>query len=208
MTPHQAFRPLLHALALAQGRGLPVRDGIRSTIAAAIAPQQTSIIDRAISDLTSEAMPYLMLDTEADRTVYRLAHRTFTEHFAQFGQEHERLHQGSTAALTTDADLRLPEAELNPYVAQHLAAARQFHAREGHLIVPRKAVAIMDGVEHKLGRGSTTPAAGRPSSARNAVPNSISSACAGPRTAPHGWPHPARRIPWIAATPLSAAAIL
>ncbi|WP_162469512.1 hypothetical protein [Streptomyces adustus] len=129
MTPHQAFRPLLHALALAQGRGLPVRDGTWSTIAAAIAPQETAIIDRAVSDLTAEATPYLMLDPEAEQTVYRLAHRTFTEHFAQFGQEHERLHQVITAALTTDADLRLPEAELNPYVAQHLPA----HAGQGRL---------------------------------------------------------------------------
>ncbi|WP_234545338.1 helicase associated domain-containing protein [Streptomyces shenzhenensis] len=35
--------------------------------------------------------------------------------------------------------------------AANLAAARQFHAREGHLSVPRKAVEIVDGVEHKLG---------------------------------------------------------
>ncbi|MGX1541104.1 Helicase associated domain protein [Streptomyces adustus] len=40
--------------------------------------------------------------------------------------------------------------------AANLTAARQFHAREGHLAVPRKAVEIMDGVEHKLGHGSTT----------------------------------------------------
>ncbi|MFF8329185.1 DEAD/DEAH box helicase [Rhodococcus qingshengii] len=35
--------------------------------------------------------------------------------------------------------------------AANLAAARQFHAREGHLQVPRKAVEIVNGVEHKLG---------------------------------------------------------
>ncbi|MFJ5645659.1 Helicase associated domain protein [Streptomyces sp. NPDC093223] len=33
----------------------------------------------------------------------------------------------------------------------NLAAARQFHAREGHLSVPRKAVEMVDGIEHKLG---------------------------------------------------------
>ncbi|MCT9004599.1 helicase associated domain-containing protein [Streptomyces rhizosphaerihabitans] len=33
----------------------------------------------------------------------------------------------------------------------NLAAARQFHAREGHLTVPRKAVETVDGIEHKLG---------------------------------------------------------
>ncbi|MEV5959722.1 helicase associated domain-containing protein [Streptomyces sp. NPDC051987] len=31
------------------------------------------------------------------------------------------------------------------------AAARQFHAREGRLAVPRKAVETVDGAEHKLG---------------------------------------------------------
>ncbi|MFF9819438.1 helicase associated domain-containing protein [Streptomyces sp. NPDC014006] len=35
--------------------------------------------------------------------------------------------------------------------AANLAAARQFHAREGHLRVPRKHVETVDGVEHKLG---------------------------------------------------------
>jgi hypothetical protein len=128
-TRNPAFQPLLHALALTQGRGLPVRDGIWSTIAAAIAPQDTAITDKAISDLTADAAPYLMLDTETEQTVYRLAHRTFTEHFAQVGQEHERLHQRITAALTTDADRRLPEAELNPYIVQHLPA----HAGQGRL---------------------------------------------------------------------------
>ncbi|MEU2625316.1 Helicase associated domain protein [Streptomyces sp. NPDC007157] len=33
----------------------------------------------------------------------------------------------------------------------NLTAARQYHAREGHLAVPRKAVEIVDGIEHKLG---------------------------------------------------------
>jgi hypothetical protein len=32
-----------------------------------------------------------------------------------------------------------------------VAAARQFHAREGHLQVPRKHVEEVDGVPHKLG---------------------------------------------------------
>lgn len=35
--------------------------------------------------------------------------------------------------------------------AANMAAARQFHAREGHLQVPRKHVEVMDGIEHKLG---------------------------------------------------------
>ncbi|MFE2582919.1 helicase associated domain-containing protein [Streptomyces sp. NPDC059378] len=35
--------------------------------------------------------------------------------------------------------------------AANLTAARQFHAREGHLSVPRKAVETVNGIEYKLG---------------------------------------------------------
>jgi len=35
--------------------------------------------------------------------------------------------------------------------AANVRAARQFHAREGHLQPSRKAVEVVDGVEHKLG---------------------------------------------------------
>jgi superfamily II DNA or RNA helicase len=35
--------------------------------------------------------------------------------------------------------------------AANLAAARQFHAREGHLQPPRKTVEVVDGIEHKIG---------------------------------------------------------
>ncbi|WP_433887389.1 hypothetical protein [Streptomyces sp. CA-111067] len=35
--------------------------------------------------------------------------------------------------------------------AANLAAARQFHAREGHLQPSRKAVEVVDGTEHKIG---------------------------------------------------------
>jgi hypothetical protein len=35
--------------------------------------------------------------------------------------------------------------------AVNVRVAEQFHAREGHLQVPRKHVEVMDGIEHKLG---------------------------------------------------------
>jgi hypothetical protein len=35
--------------------------------------------------------------------------------------------------------------------AANVRAARQFHAREGHLQPSRKAVEVVDGVEHKIG---------------------------------------------------------
>ncbi|MFC8826813.1 NACHT and WD repeat domain-containing protein, partial [Streptomyces sp. NPDC057137] len=124
-----AFRPLLHALALAQGRGLSLRDGIWATVAAAVAPMGVTINDEVIHDLTADAAPYLMLDAEAGQTVYRLAHRTFIEHFNSAGEKREHLHQQITEALTVDGDFRLPKAELNPYVIYHLPA----HAAQGKL---------------------------------------------------------------------------
>lgn len=66
----------------------------------------------------------------------------------------------------------------------NLAAARQHHAREGHLHVPRKHVELItadggrDGTDGE-GRGSTTPGAGPPTSPRNAAPTSTNSVCAG-----------------------------
>ncbi|MFF1499517.1 NACHT and WD repeat domain-containing protein, partial [Streptomyces sp. NPDC058316] len=128
-TRNPAFRPLLHALALAQGRGLPLRDGIWATVAAVVAPMGATINDEVIHDLTADAAPYLMLDAEAGQTVYRLAHRTFIEHFNSTGEKHEHLHQQITEALTVDGDFRLPKAELNPYVIYHLPA----HAAQGQL---------------------------------------------------------------------------
>ena len=35
--------------------------------------------------------------------------------------------------------------------AANMAAARQYHAREGHLQTPRKHIEDVDGIEHKLG---------------------------------------------------------
>ncbi len=101
---------LLEALALAQGRGLPIRDGVWGTVAAALAgvavaadgegaiPDGKVVIpdgkgiaaagravapvgDHEIDGLLRAAAPYLMLDTEDGQTVYRLAHRTFQENF-------------------------------------------------------------------------------------------------------------------------------
>ncbi|MFF5494494.1 helicase associated domain-containing protein [Streptomyces aquilus] len=35
--------------------------------------------------------------------------------------------------------------------AANVAAVRQFHVREGHVRVPRKAVEVVDGVPYKIG---------------------------------------------------------
>jgi energy-coupling factor transporter ATP-binding protein EcfA2 len=70
-------RPLLEALALAQGRGVPRSEGIWAQMATALAGSR--IGEREIEDLLAQAGPYIMLDAEYGFSVYRLAHETFRE---------------------------------------------------------------------------------------------------------------------------------
>jgi hypothetical protein len=70
-------RPLLEALALAQGRGVPRSEGIWAQMATALAGSR--IGERDIEDLLVQAGPYIMLDAEYEVSVYRLAHETFRE---------------------------------------------------------------------------------------------------------------------------------
>ncbi|MEU3855203.1 ATP-binding protein [Streptomyces sp. NPDC029554] len=114
-----AYRPLLEALALAQGHGFPVREGLWASAATALTDDLT-VSDADIAALTREAAPYLMLDTEFGQSVYRFAHRTFAEHFAPSSPEDHR-HRLIAARLAADADDRLPAAPLNPYLVRYLA---------------------------------------------------------------------------------------
>jgi hypothetical protein len=70
-------RPLLEALALAQGRGVPRSEGIWAQMATALAGSR--IGEHDIEDLLAQAEPYIMLDAEYGFSVYRLAHETFRE---------------------------------------------------------------------------------------------------------------------------------
>ncbi|MFD3804763.1 hypothetical protein ACFWTC_14285 [Streptomyces sp. NPDC058619] len=115
-----AYRPLLEALALAQGHGFPVRDGLWASAATAVSDDVT-VSDADIVALTRAAAPYLMLDTEFGQSVYRLAHRTFAEHFAASSPD-DRRHRLITTRLAADADDRLPAAPLNPYLVRYLPA--------------------------------------------------------------------------------------
>ncbi|MHB9858569.1 hypothetical protein [Streptomyces sp. YIM S03343] len=116
----EANRPLLEALALAQGHGMPLRDGVWASAASAIADGLT-VTDEHIDTLTRTAAPYLMLDVESGQSVYRLAHRTFAEHFRAPSLPDPRHHHIS-ARLTTDVESRLPDHELNAYISQYLPA--------------------------------------------------------------------------------------
>ncbi|MFI6580945.1 hypothetical protein [Embleya sp. NPDC050493] len=72
--------PLLEALAVARGRGLPRADRIWALVATAL-DDDRPVHEADIDDLLVAASPYIMLDTEHAQSVYRLAHRTFAEHF-------------------------------------------------------------------------------------------------------------------------------
>lgn len=72
--------PLLEALALSAGRGLPRADRVWAIAATALAGG-VHVSERNIDELLTAAAPYIMLDTEDGQSVYRLAHRTFQEHF-------------------------------------------------------------------------------------------------------------------------------
>ncbi|UCA52076.1 ATP-binding protein [Streptomyces sp. WA6-1-16] len=72
--------PLLEALALAQGRGLPRADRIWAVAATALG-DGVPVTDLDIDRLLEAAAPYVMLDFEHGQSVYRLSHRTFQEHF-------------------------------------------------------------------------------------------------------------------------------
>ncbi|MFE6868833.1 AAA family ATPase [Kitasatospora sp. NPDC057692] len=160
--PHYA--PLLQALGLAQGRGLPDQDGIWARTADAL----TSGSDSAgggIPDLTRDAAPYLVLDQQHGQAVYRLAHRTFTEQFTS-APDTAAAHSRITTALTrharhtvTAANARdgatTPPPELSPYIRHHLAA----HARLGHSAGALHTLADHPDVLDRLDLTSITTAA-------------------------------------------------
>ncbi|MFI9124052.1 hypothetical protein ACIGW0_32450 [Streptomyces bikiniensis] len=115
-------RLLLEALALAQGRGLPIADGVWAGIATALADSpDIAVTDDDITELTDTAAPYLMLDTESGQSVYRLAHRTFSEHFTQTVpfSVHDDRHRRITEYLAEPPSPVLDQRP-NPYVVNHL----------------------------------------------------------------------------------------
>ncbi|MFJ3892070.1 hypothetical protein [Streptomyces sp. NPDC090083] len=124
---------LLHALALGQGRGLPRSGGVWATAAAALAEHgavsENAVTEGDIDDVLHQAGALIMLDAEDGQTVYRLAHRTFQEHFIgahtsdPAGATPDALVAGGLLRLAAEQVAR-PErfGALTPYLARHLAA--------------------------------------------------------------------------------------
>jgi hypothetical protein len=68
---------LLHVLAYARGRGFPRTKGIWEAAAASIS--MSKINDMSVTEALELAAPYIMCDSEAGQTVFRLAHRAFSD---------------------------------------------------------------------------------------------------------------------------------
>ncbi|GAA1615960.1 hypothetical protein ACFQY4_18010 [Catellatospora bangladeshensis] len=73
--------PLLRALSLAHGRGVPRADQVWALMAEALSERGDQIGEQDVDDLLTRAAAYVMLDAEAGQSVFRLAHRTFAEFF-------------------------------------------------------------------------------------------------------------------------------
>ena len=127
---------LMLALSLARGRGLPEADGSWTIIAGALAPRPLSRLvaadwASAIGGLLSHAAAYITADTSTGcdgsagpGTVYRLAHRTFVEYFAEPALPGQR---GNARRLAASALLRAADgAAAGPgrvpgYLTHHLS---------------------------------------------------------------------------------------
>jgi WD40 repeat protein len=131
--------PLLRALACGLGRGLPRWDRIWATVAGVIAPS-TSISDSDIGRILALAAPYIAHDGELGQGTYRLAHRTYVEHFEAEGGM-RRHHRAIAEALIGcgEAD---GWSRANPYLVRYTAS----HARLGDCL--DQVVAHQDLLDH------------------------------------------------------------
>lgn len=113
-----AYRPILEALALAQGRGIPVQHGILASVATALAtaPLPQPIDATVIRELLHEAEAYVVSESEHGQTVYRLAHRVFSDHLAEEGGWLSTRHTAVARAL-----MAIPGGERRPYVVHYLS---------------------------------------------------------------------------------------
>lgn len=81
---------LLRSLAYSFGRGFPRTDGIWLEAARALHDDPDDLISEGdITEVLTAAAPYIMVDTEHDRSVFRLAHRTYREYFEDLDRARE-----------------------------------------------------------------------------------------------------------------------
>jgi hypothetical protein len=79
---------LLHALTYARGSGFPRTGGIWAIAGSALSDRPFS--DSHVAKVLKLAAPYIMHDSEFGQGVYRLAHRTFVEHYLRSDRRSSR----------------------------------------------------------------------------------------------------------------------
>lgn len=107
---------LLRALAYAQGRGVPRADRVWATVAEALDPG-LEVTEAQIDGALRDASAYVTLDGEAGQSVYRLAHKTFGEHFLAQHDDLPRVQERVAAALRAAVS---EWRRANSYVLLHL----------------------------------------------------------------------------------------
>ncbi|MGW2126569.1 AAA family ATPase [Streptomyces sp. NPDC001758] len=138
-----AAEPLLTALAMSEGRGLPRAGGVWAAAASGIAGQAVTEAD--IDTLLRTAAPYVLIDSEDGRPVFRLSHEVFRdlmhEHLdpdaapAVQADIHHRIALGlaESARLRREERTRIPEDRVpSVYVRRHWAE----HAARGAQLEP------------------------------------------------------------------------
>ncbi|WP_024800523.1 WD40 repeat domain-containing protein [Nocardia sp. BMG51109] len=129
---HPSYQSILVGLAFARGHGIPIHDGVWRTVAQAIGDHErirrSSVMDEHIERFVDDAAPYVIVDNEYDQTVYRLAHRTFAEHFTGNMNAAAGRDLAIAGALMSSADEVLAASEtaasptvVNPYIRQYLS---------------------------------------------------------------------------------------
>ncbi|WUH98356.1 hypothetical protein OHR68_33390 [Spirillospora sp. NBC_00431] len=122
--------PCLEALALSRGRGLPISDEVWSTVATAIDFEDVGAVRPG--EVLAAAAPYIAVDREHGQTVYRLAHRTFVEHFtatatAAASAEHRHRREEAITVALLERGRRDGWSSASPYsrssLPEHAAAA-------------------------------------------------------------------------------------
>lgn len=109
---------LLRALALGYGRGLPRTGWVWATIAEVLDPE-VRVTEALLDDAIRLAAAYVTLDGEAGQSVYRLAHKTFAEHF-HAEEDAEDVNARITRALRALVDISAGWPRANSYVLLHI----------------------------------------------------------------------------------------
>jgi WD40 repeat protein len=159
-----AVEPFLEALALSRGRGLPRADLLWVTAAQCLAgPDARRLDEHDLDEVLRLAGPYIMLDSSDGQSVYRLAHRTFQEHYLG------RRNASARQLLVTRGLIGAARSQsvLNPYLRRHLPAHASGAGAEGWAelaaspeILDRLDIrAIMSEVMRQRGGVSRLPAA-------------------------------------------------